>query len=254
MADYFKIIIILGAGLITVSCRYSDSSIPIVSVDLTQSNQMVTVTKWRICGPFQLPKENQTYTPEALKEAFGRDYLADIHGREAPFKILRPTTNRAVDFEHDPNDNPGIGPSEVQFMDQVQQFPTPSVNTQVLFWRAGEFFKITYAAVVILSKTDTSTTLIISGNSPVKVWLNDEALIQSRASSVGHDPDALHLLMAHLKKGRNTFLLKMYCFPKRNEFVLRISTRERALAFVREHGGLRDVIDEVIVPPGQPLL
>jgi hypothetical protein len=253
MTNYFKIIIILGAGLITSACLYKDSSIPVVSVDLEQSNQMVTVTKWRICGPFRLPKENQPYTSEGLKEAFGRDYLTEIHGKEIPFEILRPTTNRAVDFEHDPNDDPDIGPSEVQFMNQVQQFPTPSVNTQVLFWRAGEFFKITYAAAVILSKTDTKAALIIGGNSPVKAWLNDEEILQSRASSVGHDPDALHILMTHLKKGRNTFLLKMFCFPKRNEFVLRIATREQALAFVREHGGLRDVIEEVIVPPGQPL-
>jgi len=254
MTNYFTIIMILVACLMTGCRLHTDSSVPVVSVDLEQSNRMVTVTKWRISGPFRLPEEHQKYTPEGFKEAFRRDYLTEIHGREAPFKILNPTTNRAVDFEHDPNDEPYIGPSEVQFMNQVQQFPTPSVNTQVLFWRAGEFFKITYAAAVILSKTDTKAALIIGGNSPVKVWLNDEEIIQSRASSVGHDPDIIHMLMAHLKKGRNTFLLKMFCFPKRNEFVLHIATREQALDYVRDHGGLRDVIEEVIVPPGQPLV
>lgn len=238
--------------LISWSCRGKES-LPVVPVELNGGRQMQTITEWRVTGPFRLPEKDQTYTEGGLREAFAHDYLAGIGGREAPLSMPPPTTRRLVDFQHDPNDSPDIGPSEVQFMDQVERFPTPAVNTQVLFWRAGEFFKVTYAAAVLASETDAEVALIFGGNSPVKVWLNDSEIVQSPASSVGHDPDVLHLLPARLKRGRNTLLVKMFCFPKRNEFAVRVATRERALAFVREHGGLRDVVEEVIVAPGQPL-
>src|SRR5207248_2997087 len=143
--------------------------IPVVSVDLDKGQQIQTIARWRICGPFRLPETNQVYTAGGLREAFDHDYLAEINGREAPLTLPSPTTNRPVDFQHDPNDEPDIGSSQVQFLDQVQQFPTPSVNTQALFWRAGEFFKITYAAVILSSDADTEAALILSGNSPVKV-------------------------------------------------------------------------------------
>jgi dienelactone hydrolase len=214
---------------------------------------MLTVTKWRIAGPFRLPPDAQTYSEAAFRRAFEHDYLTEIGGQEVSLKLLKPTTARLVDFEHDPNDEPDIGPKEVQFMDQVQQFPAPSVNTQVLFWRAGEFFKITYAAAVLSNEYDTEATFIVSGNSPVKIWLNDVELFQSRGSAVGHDPDLLHISTGHLKRGKNTLLVKLFCFPKRNEFVVRVGTRDQAVEFVREHGGVRDVLNDVVVAPGDPL-
>jgi dienelactone hydrolase len=244
---------LIAALLILCSCLGVDSPIPVVPVDLSKG--ILTVTDWRIVGPFRLPEKDQKgYTPSGLQEAFEHDYLTEIKGREVPLAMPSPTTNRPVDFEHDPNDQPGIGPAEVQFINQVQQFPTPSVNTQTLFWKAGEFFKVTYGAAVLSSEADAEAALIVSGNSPVKVWLNDKEILQSPVSLVGHDPDVLHILTVSLRKGANKLLVKMFCFPKRNEFVVRVTTRERALAFVREHGGLRDVLEETVVQPGQPLL
>jgi dienelactone hydrolase len=243
----------LVAALLTLcSCRGAGSSVPVTQVDLRKG--ILTVTDWRVIGPFRLSENNQRYTAATLQEAFGHDYLAELKGREAPLTMPAPTTNRPVDFARDPNDQPDVGPAEVQFIDQVQRFPVPSVNTQTLFRKAGEFFKVTYGAAVLSSETDTEAALIVSGNSPVKVWLNDKEILQSPASVIGHDPDVLHLLTVPLRRGANKLLVKMFCFPKRNEFVVRLATRERALAFVREHGGLRDVLEEAVVHPGQPLL
>jgi dienelactone hydrolase len=244
---------LVAALLVICSCRGGDSSIPVIPVDLNKGT--LTITNWRVTGPFRLPdKDQKGYTQLGLQEAFGHDYLAEIKGREVPLMLPSPTTYRPVDFTRDPNDEPDIGPAEVQFIDQVQQFPTPSVNTQTLFRKAGEFFKVTYGAAVLSSETDTEAALIVSGNSPVKVWLNDKEILQSPASVVGHDPDILHILTVPLRRGDNKLLVKMFCFPKRNEFVVRVATRERALAFAREHGGLRDVLEEAVVQPGQPLL
>jgi dienelactone hydrolase len=236
-----------------LACGFGRARLPETRVDLTARHPLVTVTNWRIIGPFKLPSDRQEYTERNLREAFDRDYLADIHCKESPLTLQRPTTSRTIMFDHDPNDEPDIGPDTVQFLDQTEAFPVPSVNTQVLYWKAGEFFKITYAAAALWSRRETDAVFIVSSNSPVKIWFDDKPLLESRASSVGHEPRILHLRPVHLHPGRNNLLIKLYCFPKRNEFAFRVATREAAIAFVADRGGLQDVVEEAIVAPGRPL-
>ena len=63
-----------------------------------------------------------------------------------------------------------------------------------------------------------------------------------------------YILPVHLNKGGNTILVKLFCFPDRNEFCLRFGSEDSVRAFVANHGGLRDLVDQVIVPTGDPLV
>jgi dienelactone hydrolase len=238
----------MAAGAATVS-------VPETAVDLRSGKQLVTVTSWRICGPYRLPEADQAvYTQAGLTRAFEHDYLAGIGGAESPFRIGVPTTTRATDFNHDPADEKPVKDGPVPKYDQPVKFPVPAVNSYVLFRRVAEYYKIMYAAANVVSPEDADVVLLMGSNSPMKLWLNDQVLATSRASTIGHDADVRYVLPVHLKKGGNTVLVKFFCFPNRNEFSLRFGTEKSVREFVAGHGGLRDLVEQAVVPAGGPLI
>lgn len=230
-------------------------SVPETTVDLRTGKPLVTITTWRICGPYKLPDADQpAYTPAGFKRAFEHDYLTAMGGAESPFHVGPPATNRFTDFNHDPTDEKAVKEGPVPKYDQVVNFPVPVVNSYVLFRRVAEYYKIMYAAADIASPEEADVLLLMGSNSPLKLWLNNQVLATSRAGTIGHDSDVRYVLSVHLKKGANTVLVKMFCFPNRNEFSLRLGTEKSVREFVVGHGGLRDLVEQVVVPVGDPLL
>lgn len=212
------------------------------------------ITSWRISGSFRLPDAYQSvYTPQAMEAAFSIDYLKQIGGSESPFLIRRPTTTEKPSFDHDPNDEPWYGSQTLRFYNQTVDFPIPAVDSQVLFRKPGEFFKVMYAASRVYSATARDAVLVVTGDSPMKIWLDNAAIVLPRADSVGHDPTVDHIVPIHLLAGDNSLLVKMFCFPKRNNLAVSVSDRQHAIAFIHAHGGILDVLNQVIVPSGAAL-
>jgi dienelactone hydrolase len=244
----------MAALFFAMSAAAATVSVPETKVDLSAGKQLVTVTSWRICGPYKLPEADQVYTQAGVARAFSHDYLASIGGTESPFRIGAPTTLRLTDFTHDPTDEKAVKTGPIPKYDQVVEFPVPAVNSYVLFRRVAEYYKIMYAAADIVSPEDADVVLLMGSNSPMKLWLNDKVLTTSRASSIGHDSDVFAIVPVHLKKGSNTVLVKFFCFPNRNEFCLRFGTEKSVREFVTGHGGLRDLVEQTVVPVGNPLV
>jgi len=245
---------IAGALLAATVLSAATVSVPDTTVDLHNGKALVTITNWRICGPYKLPdQDQQAYTLAGYQRAMERDYLTAI-GAESPFHIGPPTTNRFTDFNHDPADEKAVKDGPLPKYDEVVNFPVPAVNSYVLFRRVAEYYKIMYAAANVVSPEDADVVLMMGANSPLKLWLNDKVLATSRASTIGHDSDIRYVLPVHLKKGANTVLVKMFCFPNRNEFSLRFGTDKSVREFVANHGGLRDLVEQAVVPAGDPLV
>lgn len=248
---------IISSLFVIVAVRYGRTSVPITYVELSLSKPMVAIDTWRIIGPFPLLDDSQRDTKAAEDTAFARNYLAGIHGAEAPLRIPPATTRVLVDFTR--NSWTVVSANDLswsktgQFLDQVQTFPSPAVNSESLFWHTYKTFKVMYAAATLFSAHDVDVALILSGNSPAKLWLNNEVVIQPRPGFVGHEPYAWAVRHIHLHEGPNSVLLKLFCFPVRNDFALRIATVPRAIEYIKEHGGLADVVDEVVIPKGGAL-
>ncbi len=257
----FRIAIIAGvAALIAVStlidARAEDGrEKDIPRMQFGQRSEITTITSWRIIGPFKLPDEDQSYTIEGEERAFKKDYLAGIGGSEAEFmKIADPTTNKNVDFSSDTSQLNRKAENEYTFLDQVVDFPIPQVSSYTLFPYKSAHFKVMYAISNIVSYTDADVTLIVSGNSPVKIWLNNEIAATSPNGSVGNAQQIQHLTRVHLKKGNNFIMAKLYCFPYLNEFCVRIAEEASAKSFIKEKGGIRDLLEHCFVEPGKPLI
>ena len=77
----------MAAALIFVTAAGAAAiSVPETAVDLRTGKQLVTVTSWRICGPYKLPEADQAvYTQTGVARAFEHDYLTGIGGAESPF-------------------------------------------------------------------------------------------------------------------------------------------------------------------------
>lgn len=236
------------------SCN-SQQPIPVTIIDLNDKKPIVAIETWRIIGAFPLPPDRQIYTEKGEKEAFARDYLRQVHGLEVPLVLPAPSSRVNIDFTHDIYDDISLtGDKSGKFLNQDQTFPGSIVSSQALFWHSFETYKVLYAAATLASDRDTDAAFILSGNSPTSVWLNNEQVMRPRTGSVGHDPDVRAISHIHLRRGLNTVLVKEFCFPLRNNFVLRVALSARAAVFVDEHTGLPDVLDQVLVAPGQPLL
>jgi predicted esterase len=242
-------------SLVTIRAA-STVSAPKTAADMRDGKPLVALTSWRICGPFKLPEADQAaYTNVGAERALAEDYLAKLGGTEVPFKLGSPTTKRAVNFDRDPADEPSASKNAlVAYFDQIINFPLPSVNSYTIFRRPAEFYKIMYAATDLVSQEDADAVLIMGSNSPVKIWLNDQVLATSRPSTIGHDQDVRYVLPIRLKRGSNPLLVKMFCFPQRNEFSVRVGTRKSAQAFVEDRAGLRDLVEQVVVREGKPFL
>jgi hypothetical protein len=229
----------------------------IPEIQVKYQSPTITITSWRIVGPFQLPAGEQVYTLANEEKVLNQDFLAGIGGSESPFKIGSSTTNGKVDFDRDMWSPPPKGfvkdPSKHPFYNQVIDFPTPQIDSYVLFGFHSEFFKVMYAISSLMAAADTETSLVVSANSPVKVWLNGSVVAMPPPGSVGNTREIQHVVAVHLKKGNNYLVAKMYCFPLRNEFSVRVAGRAGALAFIKEKGGIRDLLDQIVVRPGMPL-
>ncbi|MDR1728336.1 MAG: hypothetical protein LBT74_10515 [Acidobacteriota bacterium] len=236
-----------------LSGRPAQSGIP--EVAFTGEDALLTVTSWRVIGPFKLPDDRQVYTIANEKEAFDRDWLAQVGGAEAPSRIGRATTKVEIDFDSDTALVPdgGGGPKPPAFLDQVVDFPIPQVSSHMLFGLGSDFFKVMYAAADIVSGEDAEAHVIVSGNSPTKVWLNDAVVAASPEGSVGNAQQLQHLAKVRLKAGKNRLVVKLFCFPLLNEFSVRLATAEGAEAHIRERGGVRDLLDRLAVAPDEPL-
>lgn len=223
-------------------------SIPVTTVNISESNSLMSITTWRIVGAFPIGNHVETYSNSAESDALLHDFLADAHGSEVPFIVPRTETRVPIDFGLDIYDDVTLSGSRTgSFLNQNQDFPSGIVPSQALFWHTFQTFKILYAATVLYSSREQNVTLLLSGNSPVKAWLNEQLIIDPRSGSVGHDTDVRNIVLIHLHPGRNLLLLKEFCFPLRNNFVVRIATRRGASSFVDSHTGLLDVLDRVLI-------
>lgn len=232
----------------------SRAAIPVTYLNVDQP--ITSVSSWRIVGPFPLSSSEQAFTVPIEAVAFDKNYLARIGGAEAPLKLGQPKTKVFIDFSKDsldPTEDEIPGSSAGDFLNQIVHFPSAVVRSRSLFWKSFEVFKVNYAVAALNSSRDADMVFLISGNSPIKLWLNNEVIYQHHAGVVGYSWPTLSVKRVRLHKGLNFVLLKMFCFPKRNDFAFRIATVSRGNDFIDEHGRVIDVLDQLIVPQGTPL-
>ena len=244
----FMLLIIFGS----FRCNRSHVSIP--TVRFTEETSLLTITSWRIIGPFKLPDNAQVYTIENERNAFNFDYLTKVNGTELPFNIGGQITKEKIDFNSDLSLI--APPNKVQspsFINQIINFPIPQVSSHMIFGLDANYFKIMYAITDITSENDKIVHLIVSGNSPTKIWVNDKVVAMSPKGSVGNAQQIQHLAQINLKSGQNRLVVKFFCFPILNEFAVRLASKESAQTFIKNRSGIRDLFDNVIVEPGVSL-
>lgn len=231
------------------------SYLPITRVDVDAEGSAIPIASWRVIGAFPVSQLTGGYTERAEAEALDHDYLAGLNGSEVPLKLPRPTSHTNIDFGVDIYDDITItGSQSGTFLNQDQEFPAGIVPTQALFWHTFEGFKVIYTASELLSSREQDVALLASGNSPLRIWLDNHIIVDPRPGSVGHDPNLRAVVMLHLSPGIHVLLVKEFCFPLRNNFVVRILPRAAALGFVNSHTGVVDIVDHVIVAPDMRLL
>lgn len=230
-----------------------DRRLPVSPVDLSGKTSIVGITSWWICGPFVVDERDQRYSPGTEAEMFEKDYLAAAGAREAPLQLPEGITKVAINFARDPVQEPHVITSTGVFLNQAQVFPTPDVDSQLLYWEGYHVFKVIYAAAALASSTDQNVVLLAATNSPIKIWVNGVVLAQSAPGSVGAEDDTHVGVRVHLRPGRNTILVKLLCFPYRNDFGVWIATLDRARQFIAEQGGIGDVLTQIIAAQGARL-
>ncbi len=246
----FSIVLCIVPGF--SGCREFRAPLPITKVDFTRGEDMKAVTAWRIAGPFSLPADSQAYTEANETAAFMHDYLPHIRGKEMPLQLSSPTTNMPINLDRENSAEASPEWPRGRILDQIQAFPSPTVSTLQIYGRLTSF-AITYAAVILDSPREADVAFVVSGDSPVKVWLNDAVIVLPSPGTVGYDWATRAITRSHLRKGKNTVLVKLFCFHQRNDFAFRIATIQRAERFIKEQVGLPDVLDRLIVPEGASL-
>lgn len=249
------VVIAICSGMIgTVALRKglkarTAGQLPITVVDL-RSTPIVGIVAWRICGPFVVDQRLQSDTRESEKEILATDYLTRDGGEESPLSLPKGITSVPIMFDRDQGDEAKAQRSNGQVLNQNQEFPTPDVSSQELFWGAFHTFKVIYAVTSLYSSVDQDIVMLVPSNSPVKVWLDGYVVVES-----AEGPDAsVHIgARVHLHKGTNTLLVKEMCFPLRNNFHVWLATREGANAFIDEQGGLMIPVTRLLIPRGTAL-
>lgn len=241
------LLLAIGSALAYSSTTESGAALPVTTIDL-KTTAIVGIDNWRIVGAFPLPASDQIYTANSEEASFAHDYLADIHGSEMPLELPPLQSAESIDFSGNTWIKRGALTKTGKFLNQNQQFPSPAVSSQLLFWHSFETFKILYAASALYSLRDTDAVFVVASNSPIKVWLNNRVIATPYPGSVGHEENVRWLIRVHLSKGSNSLLLKEFCFPLRNDFAFRVLAPSRASKFIDEHGGIRDVIDQILIP------
>jgi len=227
--------------------------LPVTTIHFSRKTSIIAITSWRICGPFVVDDRDQRYSLSTEAEMFEKDYLEASGAKEAPLKLPSGITNVQINFQRDPVHEPRVATNTGVFLNQNQVFPTPDVSSQLLFWSGYHVFKAMYAAAELTSSTEQDVVLLSATSSPIKIWVNDTVQTQSAPGSVGAEWDTHVGVKVHLRAGRNTVLVKLICFPLRNEFGVWFATLDRARQFIEEHGGVADVLTQIIVPRGAPL-
>ncbi|MGA2890837.1 MAG: prolyl oligopeptidase family serine peptidase [Terracidiphilus sp.] len=260
MTNALRLMSVLLVLFVSKCCRGLEnptSAIP--KIDVTDQNGMLAISTWRICGPFFLSK-SQDYTWYSLpheSEALNHDYLKEIGGQESPLTLGPGSTNININFNNDvKNQSKGDDPPPLSykpFVDQVQEFPTADVSSQILYWQFPKRFSITYASVLLSTRHAKHLVLIASSNSPLKIWLNEEAIAEPAPGSVGHNWSDYYILRIHLRAGNNPLLVKMLSFPERNDFSLHIATSALAKRFIQNNVTDIDLLDNIIVPKNASL-
>jgi hypothetical protein len=226
--------------------------LPITTISLSEKEPLISVTSWRICGPFVTDAQDQHDSPSTETEMFAKDYLQTADAREAPLKLPSKITNVTINLQREPNSfnsTKSLGPGI--FLNQTLTFPTADVDTKLLYWKAYGVFKVVYAAAELASPTDQDVILLAQTNSPIKIWINDRAQVQSDA---GADISNPHVgVKVHLRTGMNTILVKLICFPLINNFSVWFATADGAHQFIEEHGGIFEASTQLVIPRSDPL-
>jgi dienelactone hydrolase len=264
--NFMKIILsayllVAGGILWTLAAAQTEiQTTEIPQTDVRGSAEMTTVSVWRICGPFALSK-GQTYlwysnTSEA--NALALDYLKQIGGSESPLLLRAPTTRVTVDFSVDvKNQVKGVddsSPTYQPFIDQIQSFPSGSVSSQVLYYGFPKRFAITYAAAHLRSVRRRTVVFVVGSNSPLKIWLNGNVIVNPSPGSAGHNWSDYAIVRARLRAGTNSLLVKMFSFPERNDFSFHVGTATQAERFLSENATYLDLLDKITMTRDTPLL
>jgi dienelactone hydrolase len=249
------ILIWVSMGLCFDDLRDSqaDARLPVTSIHFPRKTSIIAISSWRICGPFVVDDRDQRYSPSSEAEMFEKDYLEAVGAREAPLKLPSGITNVQINFQRDPVHEPRVVTSTGVFLNQNQVFPTPEVDSQLLYWSGYHVFKVMYAAAELASSAEQDVVLLAATSSPVKIWVNDAVQTQSAPGSVGAEWDTHVGVKVHLQAGRNTVLVKLLCFPLRNDFGVWFATLDSARQFIEEHGGVADVLTQIIASGSAPL-
>lgn len=226
------------------------TALPVTVVNLTEANDLVPIVSWRICGPFIATPEYQKDSLLSESHLFAADYLKTIGGRESPLMLSSRITHIKLNFDRDPSKEPTAPLSPNVFLNQNQQFPTPDVDSQLIYWGAYHVFKVIYAAANIDSKGSQDTILVAETNSPVKIWLNGEVQITSGS---GNTSDPNFAIRVHLRPGHNILLVKEICFPLRNDFAMWFTTESKARELVQARRDYFRAPTQLIFPRGVPL-
>jgi dienelactone hydrolase len=245
----------VSMGLCSDDLRDSeaDARLPVTTIHFSRKTSIIAITSWRICGPFVVDDRDQRYSLSSEAEMFEKDYLEAARAREAPLKLPSGITNVEINFQRDPVHEPRVVTSTGVFLNQNQVFPTPEVDSQLLYWSGYHVFKVMYAVAELASSTEQDVVLLAATSSPIKIWINDTVQTQSAPGSVGAEWDTHVGVKVHLRAGRNTVLVKLICFPLRNDFGVWFATLDRARQFIEEHGGVADVLTQIIASRGAPL-
>jgi hypothetical protein len=222
--------------------------LPLTHVSLSPAAPIVPITSWHICGPFVMADSNQQYSKRSEAIALETDYLRSIHGQETPLRMPTNQTRVPITLERDVYNEPDSHTATGAFLNQNQDFRRADVSSQILFWDAYHVFKVLYAATEISSAEPRDLFLVAATNSPVKIWVNDQVQTQSFSGSVGADWYSHTVIRIHFKSGRNTILVKIFCFPKRNDFAVWLATIQGAQQFIKVHGGVFDLLTQVLIP------
>ncbi|MEG9433349.1 alpha/beta hydrolase family protein [Terriglobus sp. ADX1] len=221
---------------------------PTIHLGRVEDSDVLPVTQWRISGPYLDPANRWKYLPDMEAQIFNKDFLRPLGGSETDERLPMQTTNISIDLTRDISKEPETIPAPEVTLNQNVEFGVADVSSQLLFWGTHHEFKVVYAHVDIDSALEQKVVLLIGANSPVQLRVNGAVAYQSYSGSVGADWYTNGNVLVPLKRGLNHVLIKAFWFPKRNDFAVWVTTPTGARNFIRDHGGMFDVLTRILVP------
>lgn len=223
--------------------------LPVTHLRLAQE-PIVGITAWRICGPFPVSLKDNLDSETGENDALKHDFLADANGGETTIRFPFHTTHWNIVWARDEAAEADSPPTQPHFLNQVISFPSPDVSTQLLYWGSFHIFKVMYAAADIVANRDEDLVLLAPTNSPIKILINGQTVLSAAA---GSDANAHLGTNIHLHRGDNTILVKMFCFPLRNNFHVWLATITAANRFLENQGGLIQPVEHLVINHFSPL-